>query len=136
MLQSMGEYKGAAPTSAADIIPRFVSNLRLPNELEKLAVQIAVASASDLQGRVYTSVAGAAIYMAYLLCYGLPVTQGVPPRTAKDISEATGAAEATIRQVYREMHGFRHRLFAPGADGKGGLPDFIPPGRLDAIPDH
>uniref|UniRef100_A0A7S0QK00 Transcription initiation factor IIB n=1 Tax=Cryptomonas curvata TaxID=233186 RepID=A0A7S0QK00_9CRYP len=125
--QLLGKKSG--PTSAVDIIPRFSSHLQLSNDLERLSIHIARAAEPFLPGRVYTSVAGAAIYMACLLAHGTPAAGGATLPSAKQISDATGAAEATIRQVYRDMHVRRHALLPAGTAA-------VVPGRIDSIPDH
>eukprot|EP00960_Hanusia_phi_P069746 767157-Hanusia_phi.AAC.6 len=61
------------------------------SELDTLQLKVAV------QGRVYTSTASAAMFMACLLRQRNPKHF----RTCKEISDATGAAEATIRQIYK-----------------------------------
>ncbi|KAJ1492951.1 hypothetical protein T484DRAFT_2855306 [Baffinella frigidus] len=93
--------KTVQPTKPKDIVTRFCSNLGVSPELENLAIAIsdAAASININEGRVYTSVAGAAIWMACLLRAGTK-----DQRSCLEIAHATGAAEATIRQTFRELH--------------------------------
>jgi len=107
--------KTVQPMKASDIITRFCSNLGLSSVAERGAIDIADKAAQEniTEGRVYTSIAGAAIFMACLLRQGTDDAK----KSCYDISQATGAAEATIRQTYKDMHAKRHVLvpetFAP-----------------------
>jgi transcription initiation factor TFIIIB Brf1 subunit/transcription initiation factor TFIIB len=75
--------------------------------VERAAVEIAQEAAErDIaKGRVHASIAGASLLMACLLRQN---TQDA--RTCKEISDATGAAEATIRLTFKEMYPKRHEL--------------------------
>jgi len=117
--------KTVQPMKASDIIPRFCSNLSLEgNVIEEAAKHIcqAAEALNITEGRVYTSTASAAMFMACLLRQRNPKHF----RTCKEISDATGAAEATIRQIYKEMHAKRHQLVPP---------DFATKEEIDKLPE-
>mmetsp|Transcript_40392 Transcript_40392/g.127127 ORF Transcript_40392/g.127127 Transcript_40392/m.127127 type:complete len:264 (-) Transcript_40392:223-1014(-) len=117
--------KTVQPMKASDIIPRFCSNLNLDgNVIEEAAKHICQAAdaLNITEGRVYTSIASAAMFMACLLRQRNPKHF----RSCKQISDATGAAEATIRQIYKEMHAKRHQLVPP---------DFATKEEIDKLPE-
>mmetsp|Transcript_21560 Transcript_21560/g.51902 ORF Transcript_21560/g.51902 Transcript_21560/m.51902 type:complete len:448 (+) Transcript_21560:104-1447(+) len=116
--------KTVQPTKPKDIVTRFCSNLGVSPELENLAIAIsdAAASININEGRVYTSVAGAAIWMACLLRAGTK-----DQRSCLEIAHATGAAEATIRQTFRELHQSRDKL-VPAS--------MATPEQITNMPDH
>ncbi|CAF1085714.1 unnamed protein product [Adineta steineri] len=82
-----------------NLIPRFCSQLQLNEEIliKKTAIHIAEQAKEfcDIQSRAPESIASASIYMA---CAAADDRQPL-----KDIATATGAAENTIRQVYKKL---------------------------------
>mmetsp|Transcript_33009 Transcript_33009/g.77854 ORF Transcript_33009/g.77854 Transcript_33009/m.77854 type:complete len:455 (-) Transcript_33009:81-1445(-) len=118
-------HKTVQPMKASDIITRFCSNLGLSATAERGAIDIAEAAGQHniTEGRVYTSIAGAAIFMACLLRQGTDDAK----KTCFDISQATGAAEATIRQTFRDMHAKR-ALLVPES--------FATRQQVEIMPDH
>lgn len=86
-----------APVSPESYIPRFASRLRLKPETEALALRFVKQAVQRevVSGKDPKSVAAAALYIACIL-------QG-EPRTQRDVSEATGVTEVTIRNRYKEL---------------------------------
>ena len=85
-------------TKAHQLCTRFCSDLKLSHQAEVAATEICK-KADELnltEGRVFTSIAGAAIYMACQLRAGTADERGYDK-----ISEWTGAAEATIKQTFK-----------------------------------
>lgn len=65
-------------------------------------------------GRQAASVAGAGAYMARML-WEVKNGGGTSAATiCANVSTASGAAEATIRDVYRSMHTHRHKIVPTG----------------------
>eukprot|EP00285_Hemiselmis_virescens_P009597 CAMPEP_0173384302 /NCGR_PEP_ID=MMETSP1356-20130122/6880_1 /TAXON_ID=77927 ORGANISM="Hemiselmis virescens, Strain PCC157" /NCGR_SAMPLE_ID=MMETSP1356 /ASSEMBLY_ACC=CAM_ASM_000847 /LENGTH=465 /DNA_ID=CAMNT_0014339581 /DNA_START=9 /DNA_END=1406 /DNA_ORIENTATION=+ len=111
--QLVQEVTGKVISSSkpSDVIERFCSHIKTSHDVTKAATEItdrAFEITSVAQGRVHASVAGAAIYMACLLREGQGTSSGLP--LCKAVSEASGAAEATIRDVYKGLHAERHKL--------------------------
>jgi len=88
------EVKPADPES---YIPRFVSDLELPDEVERRARELIEAAREDgiLSGKSPVGLAAAAVYAAALLC-NEKVTQN-------DVSEVADISEVTIRNRYKEL---------------------------------
>ena len=88
------EVKPADPES---YIPRFVSDLELPDEAERRARELIEAAREDgiLSGKSPVGLAAAAVYAAALLC-NEKVTQN-------DVSEVADISEVTIRNRYKEL---------------------------------
>lgn len=86
-----------APSSPADYIPRFCSILNLPQEVLASALTILdKAEQMDLTaGRGPTGIAAASVYLASKM--------GGFEKTQKEISDAAGVTEVTIRNRYKEM---------------------------------
>ncbi|HLE97246.1 MAG TPA: transcription initiation factor IIB [Candidatus Thermoplasmatota archaeon] len=86
-----------APVSPASFIPRFASRLRLGNEVEAAALDLVrrANEAEIVSGKDPKSIAAGAIYIASVLTGS--------PRTQKDVSEASGVTEVTIRNRYKEL---------------------------------
>uniref|UniRef100_A0A6U4KEN1 Transcription initiation factor IIB n=1 Tax=Hemiselmis andersenii TaxID=464988 RepID=A0A6U4KEN1_HEMAN len=96
---------------AKNIVERFCSSIGASHTVSKAAEEIVEnvnESPTVAQGRVQASIAGAAIYMACLLREGEGTKSGIPLIAA--VSSATGAAEATIRDVFKGMYVERHKL--------------------------
>ncbi|MFQ5974967.1 MAG: hypothetical protein ACE5J5_01440, partial [Candidatus Hydrothermarchaeales archaeon] len=85
------------PTTPMDYVPRFISELKLPFEVQKKAVEI-LESAMEAQltsGKGPTGMAAAGIYIASVL-QGERVTQ-------KEVAETAGVTEVTIRNRYKDI---------------------------------
>ncbi|HWG91732.1 MAG TPA: transcription initiation factor IIB [Candidatus Thermoplasmatota archaeon] len=85
------------PVLPASFIPRFASRLKLANETELQAMDLVrrAVEAEVTSGKDPKSVAAGAIYIASVL--------SGEPRTQKDVSEASGVTEVTIRNRYKEL---------------------------------
>ena len=86
-----------APTSPADYVPRFATNIGLSNEAQIKAIDI-IGKASDkglTSGRGPTGVAAAALYIASVLLG--------ERKTQKEVADAAGVTEVTIRNRYKEL---------------------------------
>jgi transcription initiation factor TFIIB len=86
-----------APSSPADYIPRFCSILKLPQQVQVKALQILEsAERQDLTaGRGPTGIAAASVYLASKMLSH--------EKTQREISEAAGVTEVTIRNRYKEI---------------------------------
>ena len=86
-----------APATPQDYIPRFCSILNLPQTVETSASRILVrAEEIDLTaGRGPTGIAAASVYLASII-------EGVE-RTQREVSDAAGVTEVTIRNRYKEI---------------------------------
>ena len=86
-----------APTSPADYVPRFATNIGLSKEAETKAIDI-IGKASEkglTSGRGPTGVAAAALYIASVLLG--------ERKTQREVADASGVTEVTIRNRYREL---------------------------------
>lgn len=85
------------PVSPLMFLPRFASRLTLGSETESRAHELLVRAgeAEIVSGKDPKSVAAGAIYIASVLAG--------EPRTQKDVSEASGVTEVTIRNRYKEL---------------------------------
>jgi transcription initiation factor TFIIB len=86
-----------APVTPQSYIPRFASRLQLKPETEALSLAFVKQAllAEVVSGKDPKSVAAAALYISCIL-------KG-EPRTQRDVSEATGVTEVTIRNRYKEL---------------------------------
>ena len=86
-----------APVTPESYIPRFSSRLRLAPQTEALALNFVKEAVlrEVVSGKDPKSVAAAALYIACIL-------RG-ETRTQRDVSEATGVTEVTIRNRYKEL---------------------------------
>jgi len=86
-----------APTSPLEYVGRFCAKLNLKKRIEERAIAIIKdALKSDItSGRGPTGIAAAAIYIAAILCDDR--------KTQKDVAEATGVTEVTLRVRYKEI---------------------------------
>lgn len=86
-----------APVTPQSYIPRFASRLRIKPETEALSLNFVKEAVlrEVVSGKDPKSVAAAALYIACIL-------KG-EPRTQRDVSEATGVTEVTIRNRYKEL---------------------------------
>ena len=85
------------PADPKSYLPRFVSELRLPEEVERRARELldTAAEAGVHSGKSPVGLAAAAIYAASLLC-NEKVTQN-------EVSEVANISEVTIRNRYHEL---------------------------------
>jgi transcription initiation factor TFIIB len=85
------------PSSPQDYIPRFCSILALPQTTESQAMSILIdAERIELTaGRGPTGIAAASVYLASLMTKNA--------RTQKEVSDAAGITEVTIRNRYKEL---------------------------------
>jgi transcription initiation factor TFIIB len=86
-----------APTSPLDYVGRFCAKLNLEKHVAERAREIInEALEKDItSGRGPTGIAASAIYIAAILCDDR--------RTQKDVAEATGVTEVTLRVRYKEL---------------------------------
>jgi len=86
-----------SPASPIDFVPRFCSLLNLGGEIRSKAIEIIkkAAEAELTNGRGPIGIAAAAIYIAAIL--------SGEHRTQKEVSDATGVTEVTIRNRYKEL---------------------------------
>ncbi|KAJ3690729.1 hypothetical protein LUZ61_019893 [Rhynchospora tenuis] len=101
----MGQSMEMGTIHAVDFVRRFCSSLGMNNNAMK-AVQEAVKRSEELDiRRSPISIAAAVIYM---------ITQlSDDKKPMKDISVATGVAEGTIRNSYKDLHPYATRLIPP-----------------------
>ena len=86
-----------APTSPADYVPRFATNIGLSNEAETKAIEI-IRKAKDkglTSGKGPIGVAAAALYIASVLLG--------ERKTQREVAEASGVTEVTIRNRYKQL---------------------------------
>lgn len=91
--------------STSDFMSRYCTNLSLPPNVQKAASYIAQKAVElDLApGRVYLSIAAAAIYMAS--------QASDVKKTQKEVGDVVGVADSTIRQSYRLLYPAKGQLF-------------------------
>ena len=85
------------PSNPKDYIPRFCSILNLPQISQRQALEI-LADAERIEltaGRGPTGIAAASVYLASLMTKN--------SRTQREVSEAAGITEVTIRNRYKEL---------------------------------
>lgn len=85
------------PAQPEGYIPRFCGDLDLHASVEGLAMVIlrSVDGLSMMAGRGPTGIAAAAVYLSSRICES--------PRTQREVSQAAGVTEVTIRNRYREI---------------------------------
>ena len=85
------------PTSPADYIPRFATELNLSGKTQARAIEIInlVKDNGLNSGRAPTGIAAAALYIASILLH--------EKKTQREIAEVTGVTEITIRNRYSEI---------------------------------
>ena len=95
----------APANSPEKFMTRFCSNLQLPSSVEKIATHIAqnAEKRNIAPGRVYLSIYATAIYMA--------ATVTGFKKSVKEIHDAVGVAEGTIRHIYKEVYPHREEIF-------------------------
>lgn len=85
------------PANPDNYVPRFCAKLKLPNNVVHKAIDI-LKMASEIEltaGRGPTGIAAASVYLASIL--------EKEQRTQKQVSEAAGVTEVTIRNRYKEI---------------------------------
>lgn len=88
--------------NAADFMRRFCSRLSMDIQATRAAIDVVNNTETIDISRAPISKAAAAIYMVTQLCE--------KPVTTKDIFQATGVAEGTIRNTYKDLLPFATRL--------------------------
>ena len=83
------------PPSATDYIPRFASQLELSNKSEAKAIEIVNESNDFTSGKGPQGVAAAALYISSILLG--------ERKSQKDVAEAAGVTEVTVRNRYKEI---------------------------------
>jgi transcription initiation factor TFIIB len=85
------------PTSPADYIPRFASELGLSGETQSRAIEIIKKATKEglTSGRGPNGVAAAALYIASVLL--------TERKTQKEVADIAGVTEVTIRNRYKEL---------------------------------
>ena len=100
---------------------RFCNRLQLPASVQATCVELAkrMAEAGTLAGRSPISIAAAGIFfVSYLMGKG---------RTAKDVGEAAGVSEGTVRNAYKVILASKEQLVDSKwiESGKGSLVHYI-----------
>ncbi|ORY03902.1 TFIIB-domain-containing protein [Basidiobolus meristosporus CBS 931.73] len=87
-----------------DLMSRFCSNLSLPMEVQKAAVDLTkkAKEVGTLAGKSPVSIAAACIYLISNL-YQIP-------KTTRDIAPVTGVSEVTIKNAYRYLYNAKEQL--------------------------
>ncbi|CAF0837580.1 unnamed protein product [Didymodactylos carnosus] len=98
--QIIASLPNTSPPDSIDLknlMPRFCNHLQFVNEtlIQRTAIFIAEKAKEicDVQSRNPTSIAAASIFMA--------AVAGGERKTMKDVQEATGVVDTTIRQIYK-----------------------------------
>jgi len=86
-----------APSSPLEYVSRFCAKLNLEKHVEERAREIINAALENdiTSGKGPTGIAASAIYIAAILCNDR--------KTQKDVAEATGVTEVTLRVRYKEL---------------------------------
>ena len=86
-----------APASPQDYVNRFCAKLNLKRHVAEHALEIIEEALERdiISGRGPTGIAASAIYIAAILCDDR--------KTQKDVAEATGVTEVTLRVRYKEL---------------------------------
>jgi transcription initiation factor TFIIB len=110
-------YTPTASTNASDLMIRFCNRLQLPPSVQAACVSLArrMADAGTLAGRSPISIAAAGIYfVSWLMGKG---------KTAKDVGEAAGVSEGTVRNAYKIIYHAREQLVDSEwiGEGKGNM---------------
>lgn len=90
--------------TSEDLMARFCSNLNLPMEVQKSAVELTkrAKDIGNLAGKSPVSIAAACIYMGSHLFD--------KTRSTRDISVVCGVSEVTIKNAYKHLYGERNKL--------------------------
>ena len=113
-------YHSTASTKAYEFCGRFCNQLQLPSKVSLIAMDCAkeMSEKGLLAGRSPLSIAGVAIYMITHL-------MGVP-KTTKEIGDASGVSDGTIRTAYKTMYPQRMNVVKTEYLEKGGNADLLP----------
>lgn len=111
------QYTPTASTNASDLMIRFCNRLQLPASVQATCVELAkrMADAGTLAGRSPISIAAAGIFfVSHLMGKG---------RSAKDVGEAAGVSEGTVRNAYKVILLSKEQLVDPQwiESGKGSM---------------
>lgn len=115
--QAQPQYTPTSSTSPSDLMVRFCNRLKLPVSVQAICVELAdrMADAGTLAGRSPISVAAAGIFfVSWLMGKG---------KSAKDVGEAAGVSEGTVRNAYKVIWAAREQLVDPKwiEPGKGSM---------------
>jgi len=111
------QYTPTASTSASDLMIRFCNRLQLSPAIQATCVELAnrMSDAGTLAGRSPISIAASGIFfISWLMGKGRP---------AKDVGEAAGVSEGTVRNAYKVIYASREQLVDPKwiENGKGSM---------------
>jgi transcription initiation factor TFIIB len=111
------QYTPTTSTNAADLMIRFCNRLHLPPNVQGTCVELArrMADQGTLAGRSPISIAAAGIYFVSWL-----VGKG---KTAKEVGDAAGVSEGTVRNAYKLIWTDKDKLVDPRwiESGKGSM---------------
>src|SRR5271155_2793168 len=111
------QYTPTSSTNASDLMIRFCNRLQLPASVQATCVELArrMADAGTLAGRSPISIAAAGIFfVSWLMGKG---------KSAKDVGDAAGVSEGTVRNAYKVIYAAREQLVDPKwiESGKGSM---------------
>ena len=111
------QYTPTASTNASDLMIRFCNRLQLSASIQATCVELAkrMADAGTLAGRSPISIAAAGIFfVSWLMGKG---------KSAKDVGEAAGVSEGTVRNAYKVIWNAKEQLVDPKwiESGKGSM---------------
>jgi transcription initiation factor TFIIB len=97
-------------SASQDVIQRFCTNMNIPILVASTASHIVkeIDRRGICQSRLISSVAGAAIFIACLVCEQEVKPQGV--ELVQAVSSASGAADATIKEVCKALYPYKSRI--------------------------
>lgn len=116
-------YTPTASTNASDLMIRFCNRLQLSASIQATCVELArrMAEAGTLAGRSPISIAAAGIFfISWLMGKG---------KSAKDVGEAAGVSEGTVRNAYKVIWASKEQLVDPRwiEPGKGSMDNLLSP---------
>jgi len=111
------EYFPTTSTGASDLMVRFCNRLRLPVSVQTICVELAkrMGDEGTLAGRSPISIAAVGIFfVSWLMGHG---------KSAKEVADAAGVGEGTIKGAYRALFAARKKLVDPKwiESGKGSM---------------
>lgn len=111
------EYIPTASTSASDLMVRFCNRLRLSVGIQTICVELAkrMGDEGTLAGRSPISIAAVGIFfVSWLMGNG---------KSAKEVGDAAGVSEGTIKGAYKALFAAREKLVDPKwiEGGKGSM---------------
>lgn len=97
-IQTSASAFAFASTPSADLVPRFCSRLKLPQDVIKIAVSVSrkIEELGILAGRSPVTVAASSIFIA-TMCLGRP-------KSLREIAHESGITDTTIRGAYRTLY--------------------------------